>query len=106
MMPLIRRGEPADLGEVAAIQEASPEAAQWPASDYFAYEFRVAVEYGRVVGFIVWRSVAADECELLNLAVGPEWRRNGIAKELLAALFASCRHTIFLEVRESKDRKR
>ena len=41
---------------------------------------------GRVVGYLFGR-VAADEAEILNLAVHPEWRRRGIARALLTMSF-------------------
>jgi ribosomal-protein-alanine N-acetyltransferase len=100
-MRIVRRGEAGDLAAVAAIQQASPEAAQWDPADYLHRAFRVALRDGRVVGFLVARKVAEDECELLNLAVAPEFRRKGIARELVLALLADCRGAIYLEVRES-----
>ena len=36
-----------------------------------------------MVGFVVVRTLAADEREILNLAVGPEFRRKGVARALL-----------------------
>jgi ribosomal-protein-alanine N-acetyltransferase len=97
----IRRGKPGDLEEVAAIQEASPEAARWNVSEYPQYDFRVAVRGRRIAGFLVCRNVADDERELLNLAVAPEFRRHGVARDLLAGLLAEAPGAIFLEVRES-----
>ena len=55
------------------------------------------------VGYALYR-VAFDEAELLRLAVLPEWRRRGAARELLARGEAALRvrgcHASFLEVRE------
>ncbi len=51
-----------------------------------------------VAGFLVWRQTAPDEVEILNLAVDTAFRRQGIAKALLAGLPAC---DVFLEVRES-----
>ena len=100
-MPVIRRGEAADLPFVAAIQSACPEAAQWPVSDYLRYEFSVADRLGTIAGFLVWRHLADGECEVLNLAVAPEFRRQGVARDLLASLLGLRRHLIYLEVRGS-----
>jgi ribosomal-protein-alanine N-acetyltransferase len=100
-MPVIRRGEAADLPAVAAIQSACPETAQWPVADYLRYEFAVADLAGTVAGFLVWRHLAEDECEVLNLAVGPEFRRQGIARELLTRLLRLPGLEVYLEVRES-----
>src|SRR5579863_3364954 len=97
----IRRGEPSDLAEVAAIQEASPEAARWSVAEYSQYDFRVAVDGRRIAGFLVSRAVAEDEREILNLAVAPEFRRQGVGRGLLAGFLTEARGTVFLEVRES-----
>ena len=55
-------------------------------------------------GFLVMRT-AADESEILNLAVEPERRRQGIASALLAAALGASRaagaKSVYLEVRES-----
>jgi ribosomal-protein-alanine N-acetyltransferase len=55
------------------------------------------------LGFALCRR-AADECELLSLAVLPEWRGRGIGKALLAAAIARAREAgarrLFLEVAE------
>ena len=86
---------------VAAIQSASPEAAHWPVADYLHYEFTVAICAAAVAGFLVWRRVAEGEAEVLNLAVRREFRRQGIARELLKPLLNLPEGEIFLEVRES-----
>jgi ribosomal-protein-alanine N-acetyltransferase len=91
----IRPGSKADLPFIRAIQAASLSAAQWdPADDNLI----VAVSGTTVVGFLLWRAVATDEAEILNLAVQPAFRRRGIALELLKGLSLP---RIFLEVRES-----
>jgi ribosomal-protein-alanine N-acetyltransferase len=100
-MPVIRRAEAGDLEAVAAIQSASPEAASWPVADYLQYEFMAATAGGEVAGFLVWRPLAAGECEVLNLAVAPAFRRQGIARDLLKPLLDLRDTRIFLEVRES-----
>jgi [ribosomal protein S18]-alanine N-acetyltransferase len=100
-MPVIRRAAAGDFEAVAAIQSASPEASHWTVSDYLQYEFTVAVSGSAVVGFLVWHPLADGQCEVLNLAVSPEFRRQGIARELLHALLNLRATEIFLEVRES-----
>ena len=89
------------MSAIAAIQAASPEAAQWMPADYLAQRLMVAVSGGGVTGFAAARQVADGEFEILNLAVAPEFRRQGIARKLLEALFQDSHGTFFLEVRES-----
>jgi [ribosomal protein S18]-alanine N-acetyltransferase len=100
-MTVIRRGEADDLDSVAAIQQASPGAANWNVRDYLEQDFRVAVDGNRVVGFLVARTLTADEREILNLAVAPDSRRKGVARALLACVLEAFRGSLFLEVRES-----
>src|SRR5437870_2741002 len=78
IMPAIRRGQASDLAAVAAIEAASPGAAQWNAAQWNAaqwggdscltHEFLVATEEGDVAGFLIGRAVAPGEREVLNLA--------------------------------------
>jgi len=105
-MPVIRRAEAGDLEAVAAIQSASPEASHWPPADYLQYEFTVAISGGIVAGFLVWRPLAEGECEVLNLAVSSEFRRQGIARKLLNPLLNLHDTEVFLEVRESNQAAR
>jgi ribosomal-protein-alanine N-acetyltransferase len=98
---VIRRGGPPDLAQVAVIQAASPEAAQWNAADYLQYDFRVWVRGIRVAGFLVSRTLTEGETELLNLAVAPEFRRRGVARKLVESLLAESSGVVYLEVRES-----
>jgi ribosomal-protein-alanine acetyltransferase len=101
IIPTIRSGCAADLDDVAAIQAASPEAALWDVRDYLAYDFRVAICDNRVTGFLVSRSAGPDECEILNVAVSPDFRRMGVGSALVASLLAGFRGAVFLEVRAS-----
>ena len=98
---VIRRGAPGDLAQVAAIQAASPEAAQWDAAGYLLYDFHVSVRGIRMAGFLVSRTLVEGETELLNLAVAPEFRRQGVARKLVKALLAASPGVVYLEVRES-----
>jgi [ribosomal protein S18]-alanine N-acetyltransferase len=105
-MPAIRRGDAEDLQSVAAIQSTSPEAAQWPVTEYLQYELAVFDSDGVLAGFVVWRTLAPGECEVLNLVVAPEFRRRGIARQLLAPLVSQPDIAVFLEVRESNQAAR
>lgn len=97
----IRPADPADLPAMAAIQDAAPEAAHWPVSDYLACDCSVAEIAGRVAAFLVCRTVAPGEREILNLAVSPEFRRQGMARALLESETGNCNAVHFLEVRAS-----
>jgi ribosomal-protein-alanine N-acetyltransferase len=99
--PQIRLGSATDLPAVAAIQAASPEAAQWHVADYLDHDFLVATVGNAVAGFAVLRRIAEDECEVLNIAVALDFRRKGVARALLSAALESFRGAVFLEVRES-----
>jgi ribosomal-protein-alanine N-acetyltransferase len=97
----IRAGDARDLGEIAAIQAASPAAAAWHGADYLEYDLRVAVCEKRVAGFLAARRVAEGEREILNLAVAPELRRQGIGRALMKSFVEGVSGDIFLEVRSS-----
>jgi [ribosomal protein S18]-alanine N-acetyltransferase len=99
----------ADREAVLAIQQASPEAAQWRSEDYarvFSGEMAgwAAEDAAGVEGFLVARH-AADECEIMNLAVAPGARRRGTGSRLLAHALEAARargaRRVFLEVRAS-----
>ena len=102
-MAAIRLGVAEDLEAVAFIQASSPGAAKWDVTDYLDHVLLVAEERNRILGFLVWRKVAGDEGEVLNLAVVPEFRRRGVARELLTEAFRTFKGDIFLEVRESNE---
>jgi [ribosomal protein S18]-alanine N-acetyltransferase len=105
-MPVIRPGEARDLAAVAAMQAASPEAAQWNPAEYLDYDFRVLQVENSVAAFLVARRVAPDEAELLNLVVAPDFRRKGYARVLLQDLLIGPPGSLFLEVRESNQAAR
>ena len=95
---LIRPATSDDLPAIAAIQRASPEASAW---DPLGYTCSVALKDGHVAGFLVTRETAPDECEILNLAVHPSYRRRGIARNLVNHVLQRAPANWFLEVRES-----
>jgi ribosomal-protein-alanine N-acetyltransferase len=100
-MSLTRPGAAEDLAEIAAIQAACPEAAQWRPEDYLNFDFWVSIRDGRIAGFAVSRVTGPGERELLNLAVAPEFRRRAIGVELVRCLQTEPGICVFLEVRES-----
>jgi len=98
----IRQAGPHDLPAILAIQQASPEAADWKPEFYLEITTWVALlDNGEIAGFLAMRSVLPDEHELLNLAVAPEHRRQGIARTLLDYAKRRGSGLWFLEVRES-----
>jgi [ribosomal protein S18]-alanine N-acetyltransferase len=97
----VRSATADDRAAIATIQEMSPEASQWDPASYLDYECSVATGGGRVLGFLVVRQVAADEREILNLAVDPAERRHGVARKLLETELRGPKNRWFLEVRAS-----
>ena len=106
---LIRLLEFRDIEDVLAIQSLCPEIAQWTAWDYHRVAKGemagwVAERKAAIIGFLVARRIASD-LEILNFAVKPDARRQGIGGALLeealrwAKSFDAPR--AFLEVRVS-----
>lgn len=98
---MVRAGSAADLAAIAAIQAECPEAAHWEPAEYLNYQLLVAVLDGSVAGFLVGRTMAEGEHEVLNVAVSPAFRRRGAGRELLREFALRRRGKIFLEVRQS-----
>jgi ribosomal-protein-alanine acetyltransferase len=106
---MIREYLQGDADAVFAICKASPEAAQWARENYDRANgngqlILVAEVAGRVQGFLVV-TVAANEAEILNMAVDPAQRRQGTGSALLLAAEDHARRQdakhMYLEVRES-----
>ncbi|GAB6182770.1 ribosomal protein S18-alanine N-acetyltransferase [Thermodesulfovibrio hydrogeniphilus] len=58
---------------------------------------------GEIVGYVVYRMIS-DEAEILSIAIKPEQRRKGLAKELIKNILDEIKHkarSCFLEVRAS-----
>jgi ribosomal-protein-alanine N-acetyltransferase len=88
----IRPIESRDIEAMLAIQQASPEVAQWTAPDYarvVAGDMAgwVAEESDAVLGFLTARRAATD-LEILNFAVGLDVRRRGLGTSLLRQALA------------------
>jgi [ribosomal protein S18]-alanine N-acetyltransferase len=108
MTTLIRQAGAADIKAICKVLCSSPEAGQWsePAVGRLCDEESVLVGEvdGQIAGFIVARAIG-PEWEIENVAVAPGFRRQGIARRLVAAVIAHARQedaaAIYLEVRES-----
>jgi ribosomal-protein-alanine N-acetyltransferase len=98
---LIRPATESDVPELTAIQRTAPESSQWLSRDYLTFDCQVALLDRRIAGFLVSRAVAAQEREILNIAVHPDFRRLHVATELLRAELLRHPGVHFLEVRES-----
>jgi len=107
----IRKPETSDVPVVLAILQESPEAAAWSQESILqlasANPAAWVAELNAVpVGFLIGR-IAADEFEILNMAVSGAHRRNGIGSKLLESALefsrnASCARA-YLEVRASNE---
>ncbi len=101
-----------DAESLVALQQASPGAAVWSAADYeslLSADSSICVlaedeKTDAPVGFVLAR-LAADEMEILNLAVSPAWRRRGLGRRLVAEALGRARARgagqCWLEVRAS-----
>ena len=73
---------------------------------YIQYDLRVAAYGIRLAGFLAARTLTPGESEILNLAVAPEFRRQGVGNALLRDLLRERRGDVFLEVRASNQEAR
>jgi ribosomal-protein-alanine N-acetyltransferase len=104
----IRKAQPADLETLLHIEGQSFSAPNWNRDEFLKYDCMVAQYQEQIAGFLVSREVFAGDaahpaqCEILNVAVAPEFRRMGIATALISKLLSRGAE-IFLEVRESNE---
>ena len=107
---MVRQVRPEDADAVMAIAAQTPEAANWSKESYlkFASEagsLALVLETGGQIGAFLLGRLAADQAELINLAVAASERRQGAGTALLAKAIQEWRlrgaKSIYLEVRES-----
>ncbi len=107
---IVRRFGPRDADAVRDIFKQSPQAGALTKDSYERLPewtgplALVSERAGEVPGFFIGRE-AANEAEVLNLAVLPKHRRQGDGGALVSAALEEMRsrgvHSVFLEVRES-----
>ncbi|BBB31988.1 ribosomal-protein-alanine N-acetyltransferase [Thermotomaculum hydrothermale] len=75
------------LKEIMEIERASFKC-PWSESMFLSYgqKFILAYYQNKIVGYICFSTVL-DECHILNVAVHPDFRKNGIAQKMIDALF-------------------
>ena len=105
----IRRMVPSDISEVERIEKENF-SRPWTAEDYRGFldredaDFLVAVENGRVVGYIGEYGIP-DEGDITNVSVDRKCRNRHIGRKLVLELIRAAEERgirkIFLEVRES-----
>lgn len=97
-----------DIPAMVDVQRVSPEASQWNTETYhhlLSPENQksggwVAFTGKKLVGLLVFQRPMLDELEILNLAVMPIARCNGIGSKLLRHVLSTHRGShVFLEVR-------
>jgi ribosomal-protein-alanine N-acetyltransferase len=106
----VRAFRPADTSAISEILRNSSQAAQWPFESYASLAnspggmLLVCEAKTQVIGFVAARQ-AADQAEILNIAVHSDFRRKGVASALLTDALDAFRRSaiarVFLELRES-----
>jgi len=104
----VRRMSAQDVSATLSILEESPEASMWSRESLLESAEQgtawAADLDGRVAGILIARA-AADELEILNLAVGKACRRRGVATKLVRFVLQEAQSAgatqAFLEVRAS-----
>ena len=107
----IRRATPDDIPEMMKIEQSSGSAAHWSAQRYrdlfnesVPRRLTLVMEEQGIAAFLV-ASITNVDCEIENVVVLEDRRRQGLARNLLVELLDQARReqatSIFLEVRES-----
>ena len=113
----IRKLSHEDLAAIIVIQTRTPEASRWTQGDYQSLAREpsgliLVADLGTtdrpgIIGFAAFHRVI-DEAEVLNMAVDPEYQRQGVGRGLLAEglrrLLEQGVRRVYLEVRTSNIR--
>ena len=107
----IRKAVTEDIPAIMELASFAKDAAAWASGKY---EVRISGSSGvvlvaesgsRIAAFIVMHVVVAGECEIENVAVASEQRRQGLGGRLVSAVLDSARNNrctaVWLEVRAS-----
>lgn len=108
-----RRLAPMEAAHLPQVVEVESRAYEFPWSEQLlaeclthGYASWVMLEGERVLGYAIF-SMAAGECQILNLCVDPPYRRQGIARKLLDHTLRVARaarlNPVLLEVRRSNE---
>ena len=106
----VREMDRSDVPAILSILGESPEASVWPEDSFSEAGSSgtawVAEHDGSAIGFLIGRA-AADEFEILNVAVARSHRRRGVATQLVEAALEWSRRAgtqrAYLEVRASNE---
>lgn len=105
----VRKATAEDIEDLLQLQRQSlPQAAEWsPGALLEGLAGCLAALHGdRLAGFLLYREIASAEWEILNLAVDPALRRQGVANRLIEEFFRSAEGEVYLEVRASNQAAR
>ena len=106
-----RLAQSGDIDEIVRLEERCFPTEPW-SRQMFTEElendlalFVVAEVDGRIAGYLIAWVIAPVECQVGSIAVLPEYRRQGIARQLLGIMLQTCREAgtpdAYLEVRVS-----
>ena len=104
----IRDMLPGDVGEVKSLLDVCFGSSAWSEQSVLSQlkkpgsSCTVAVTDGRIAGYLAYEQIA-DEGSIIEVAVRPDCRRQGIAKRLIGSVLDAAEglSEVFLEVRES-----
>jgi ribosomal-protein-alanine N-acetyltransferase len=105
----VRKATAEDLQDLLRLQaQSTPQAAEWsPGALLEGLAGCLAAQHDeRLAGFLLYRETASAEWEILNLAVDPALRRQGVASRLIEEFLGLTGGDVYLEVRESNQAAR